>query len=60
MIKKNVFILLVFSFIFSGISFAAEIPTDLFAKFVNIKGAYLGQEPPRINSKTFRPIFTGL
>ncbi len=54
MIKKNVLILIVFSFIFSP-AYSAEIPTDLFAKFVNIKGAYLGQEPPGLIPKLFAP-----
>ena len=55
MIKKFILSFLVLGIILSSISFSADIPSDLFSKFVNIKGKYLGQQPPGLIPKLFAP-----
>ncbi len=55
MIKKFVLIIFILGYIFSGISYSENIARDLFSKFINIKGRYLGQSPPGTTPKLFAP-----
>ena len=53
--KKTIIYFMVLLLIIIKTSYSEQVPSDLFPKFINIKGPYLGQSPPGMIPETFDP-----